>query len=185
MAAVVEAAGARFVDGGLIGPPPTAPGRTRLYLSGDDAEQAAGLFAGSDLEALCIGGGAGAASAVKMAYAAYTKGHGALLTGVRAFASAAGVEEALLEEWARSQPGLEARSEGAARGTAPRAWRFEGEMREIAAAFAACDLPSGFHEAAAELYGRLSAFKDRSPPPSLDEILAVLGSAQGGGKPMG
>ena len=27
---------ADFVDGGIIGPPPTAPGSTRLYLSGDE-----------------------------------------------------------------------------------------------------------------------------------------------------
>ena len=34
---IVEAAGARFVDGGIIGPPPTKPGTTRLYLCGSES----------------------------------------------------------------------------------------------------------------------------------------------------
>ena len=56
---------------------------------------------------------------------------------------------------------------------AAKAWRFEGEMREIAATFDAAGLPRGFHEAAAEVYGRLASFKDE-PAPGLAALIARL-----------
>ena len=40
----------RFVDGGIVGPPPHQPGTTRLYLSGGEAEQVAALFAGTNVD---------------------------------------------------------------------------------------------------------------------------------------
>jgi len=85
------------------------------------------------------------------------------------------VDEALLAEWARSQPGLAERSAQSARAAAPKAWRFAGEMREIAATFAAADLPAGFHRAAAELYDRLEPLKDREDA-ELNELLRLLGT---------
>jgi 3-hydroxyisobutyrate dehydrogenase-like beta-hydroxyacid dehydrogenase len=118
-------------------------------------------------------GAAGAASALKMCYAAYTKGTAALLLAVRALAEAEGVTPTLLAEWDRSQPGLADRSQAAARGTGAKAWRFAGEMHEIADTFAAAGLPDGFHRAAAELYGRLAPLKD-APAPDLDGVLALL-----------
>jgi len=74
--------------------------------------------------------------ALKRCYAAGTKGTAALLLAIRAQARASGVEDALGAEWARSQPDLAGRCDGAV-GTAGRAWRYAGEMEEIAAAFAA------------------------------------------------
>src|SRR5262249_36007380 len=66
IARIVEAAGATYVDGGLIGPPPDKPGTTRLYLSGPQAVRAAALFANSNLEAIVLPGELTAASAIKM-----------------------------------------------------------------------------------------------------------------------
>lgn len=172
--AVVEAGGANFVDGGLIGPPPRNAGSTRLYLSGREAKRAAALFEASALEAIAIGDGPGAASALKMAYAAYTKGSSALLMAIRALASSEGVDDALLAEWRRSQPDLPKRSEAAARDNARKAWRFVGEMEEIAATFAAAGLPGGFHEAAAVIYERLAGYKDAAAPPSMADLVAPL-----------
>ena len=171
---VVEAAGATFVDGGLIGPPPRSAGSTRLYLSGREAKRAAALFEGSALEAIAIGDGAGAASALKMAYAAYTKGSSALLMAIRALAATEGVDDALLAEWRRSQPELPKRSEAAARDNARKAWRFVGEMEEIAATFEAAGLPGGFHQAAAVIYDRLAGYKDATTPPSMADVVAPL-----------
>ena len=165
--------GARFVDGGIIGPPATRPGTTRLYLSGDGAAEVAGWFAGSALSAQVIDGRPGAASALKMCYAAYTKGASALLLAVRALADAEGVTPALLAEWEASQPGLASRSESTARGTAPKAWRFVGEMIEIASSFEAHDLPGGFHRAAAEIYGRIGPLKGEAEP-TLADVLLLL-----------
>ena len=174
VAAIIENAGARFVDGGIIGPPAHNPGSTRLYLSGAEAAAVVEAFQGSALQAIAMDTRPGAASALKMCYAAWTKGSAALLTGVRALALAEGVEEALLEEWAISQQGLDARSTAAARNNAFKAWRFAGEMREIAATFEASELPGGFHRAAADIYERLSAYKDCDPAPELPELMKTI-----------
>lgn len=170
LSVVVERAGGRFVDGDLIGGPVRAGGATRLYLSGPAAGEVAALFAPTDLEAVALAGDVAAASALKMCYAAWTKGTSALLLAIRAAADAHGVEAALLEEWTRTQPGLAARSQAAA-GTARKAWRFAGEMDQIAACLAEAGLPDGFARAAAELYRRLAAFKDVEGDPPLDQVL--------------
>lgn len=164
----------RFVDGGIVGPPPTVAGTTRLYLSGAEATTVAGCWRDSLFEVRVVDGGAGAASAVKVCFAAWTKGTSALLLAIRALAESEGVTEAIVGEWETSMPALIPRSEHTASAIAPKAWRFAGEMEEIAAAFVAHELPSGFHTAAAELYRTLGEFKDRNPGPSLREVLRVL-----------
>lgn len=177
LASMIEDSGAHFVDGGIIGPPAHREGTTRLYLSGAEASSVASAFQGSPLEAVVIGPRPGAASALKMSYAAWTKGSAALLTATRALARAEGVEAALLEEWSLSQPGLEARSAAGACNNAFKAWRFAGEMREIAATFEACGLPGGFHRAAADIYQRLAVYKDCDPVPELSEVMdTILGT---------
>jgi Domain of unknown function (DUF1932)/NADP oxidoreductase coenzyme F420-dependent len=143
-ARVVGSSVARFVDGGIVGGPP-AP---RLYLSGDEATTVAALFDGSPIETELVAN----ASALKCAYAAWSKGTAALVLAIRDFARAEGVEDALVAEWARSQPRLADRLAAAERSAAKKGWRWVGEMEEIARAFAADGLPPGFHEAAAEIY---------------------------------
>ena len=137
---------ARFVDGGIVGGPP-AP---RLYLSGDEAATVAALFDGSPIETELVAN----ASALKCAYAAWSKGTAALVLAIRDFARAEGVEDALVAEWARSQPQLADRLAAAERSAEKKGWRWIGEMEEIASAFAADGLPPGFHQAAAEIYRR-------------------------------
>jgi 3-hydroxyisobutyrate dehydrogenase-like beta-hydroxyacid dehydrogenase len=156
VAAIVAAGGADFADGGIIGPAPVAPGFTRLYLSGLRAGEIQALFGGTDVDARVVPP-PGSASAVKMAYASWTKGSAALLLAARALARAEGVESVLLEEWALSQPGLEKRWDGAAAAASAKGWRWVGEMEEIAATMAAAGLPEGFHQAAAEIYRGFSA----------------------------
>ena len=168
---IVEKGGATFVDGGIIGPPPRKPGTTRLYLSGEQAGTIARLFEQGPLQAVAIDGGPGAASALKMAYAAYTKGTSALLIAIRALAMQAGVDKALLDEWGLSQAGVAARSESAARDNARKAWRFTGEMAEIAATLESVDLPGGFFHAAGEIYERLAKYKDAAEMPSAEEVI--------------
>ena len=165
----------RYVDGGIIGPPPATPGTTRLYLSGEEAAVVSDYWATSVFDVIVIDGGAGAASAVKACFAAWTKGSAALLVAIRALAESEGVTDAIVHEWETSMPDLLKRADHTATTIGPKAWRFAGEMDEIAAAFAAHDLPSGFHTAAAELYRKLEGFKDRSPGPSLSEVITALG----------
>jgi len=175
VAAIVTAGGAGYVDGGIIGTPPVAPGFIRLYLSGARAGEVRALFDGTAVAARVVerapADGIGAASAVKMAYASWTKGSAALLLAARALARAEGVEPVLLNEWGISQPGLEARSAGAGEAAAAKGWRWVAEMEEIAAAMAAAGLPEGFHRAAAEIYRRAPRDGD------LDALLSALSSA--------
>lgn len=137
--AVVE----RFVDGGIVGGPPDP----RLYLSGSEAETVAALFAGSQVEARVVGD----ASALKVAYAGWTKGSAALLLALRAYAERTGVWDALGAEWPSE---LHERLASAERSAEKKGWRWIGEMEEIAAALETEQLPPGFHRAAAEMYRR-------------------------------
>lgn len=173
--AIVTKAGASFIDGGIIGAPVKRAGTTRLYLSGTRAQDVANLFSASMLDARAIGEDPGAASALKIVYAAWTKCTDGLLLAIRALAAHEGVDTALLQEWAISQPDLDRRSIRAAALAAPKAWRYVGEMREIAATFDLAGLPAGFHNAAADLYERLAPFKDRiEPPPTVADVVATL-----------
>ena len=156
VAATVTAGGATYVDGGIIGPPPEVAGHTRFYLSGPTANEVRPLFSRSRLDARIAEGPPYAASSVKMAYAAWTKGSSALLLAARALARASGVERTLLAEWQLSQPALTTQSERSASAAASKGWRWIGEMEEIAASMSAAGLPDGFHEAAADLYDRAS-----------------------------
>lgn len=170
---LLEASGATFVDGDLIGSPPGI-GRmpTRLYLSGGEAKRAAEILGTPELRAVVLGGPALAASALKMAYASWTKGSAALVLSARVLARSLGVEEALLAEWSEWQPELSALCDAAARG-APKAWRFAGEMEEIAAAQRQVGLPSGFADAASAIYRRLESLKGEDVA-SLDEVLGLI-----------
>jgi len=192
VAAVAGDAGARPVDGGIVGPPAHRPGTTRLYLSGDGAETVADLFAGSKLEPVVIDGPVGAASATKVAYAAWTKGSAALLLAVAAYAEREGVPDVLAAEWARSQPDLADRLVRTAAGSGPKAWRFAGEMADSARAFAEAGLPDGFAAAAAEVYERLAVFRGRSEVGVAEAVAAVCGGvdltagpSRGGSVPLG
>lgn len=163
-----------FVDGGIVGPPARRAGTTRMYLSGADADDVAQRWNGSALEVRTIAGGPGAASAVKMCFAGWTKGTSALLLAIRALAEAEGVTDDLLAEWETSMPDLVGRSEHTAAAVGPKAWRFAPEMEEIAATFGDAGLPNGFHLAAAQLYERLADFKDTDPGPDLAAALSAL-----------
>ncbi|HET7128219.1 MAG TPA: DUF1932 domain-containing protein [Gaiellaceae bacterium] len=141
----VAALQSRFVDGGIVGGPPTEAGTT-LYLSGDDAHTIAALFAGSPLATRIVSN----ASAVKMAYAAWSKGTTAMLLAIRDVARANGVED----EWELAAPELVARLPRAEAAAAKKGWRWVGEMEEIADTFDAAGQPDGFHRAAAEVFRR-------------------------------
>ena len=155
VARVVEASGAAYVDGGIIGSPPSAPGTTRLYLSGERASEAAWLFLDARLEPVVVdGAGPFAASATKMTYAAWTKISAALLLAAHETASRLDIDDVLDAEWAISQPALAERLVSARRSAAAKGWRWEAEMREIARTFADADQPDGFGDAAAELFAR-------------------------------
>ena len=173
MAERMALAGIDLVDGGVIGGPAWQPGRTWLYLSGERAQEAAACFAAGPLETAVIGPEVGKASALKMVYAAYSKGTTALLCGVLAAAEALEVREELEAEWSRHGSRFAEEAQNRVTRVTAKAWRFAGEMEEIAATFEGASLPGGFHRAAAELYRRIAGFKDGTLP-GLAEVLDAL-----------
>ncbi|HEX3616174.1 MAG TPA: DUF1932 domain-containing protein [Solirubrobacteraceae bacterium] len=144
----------RFVDGSIIGAPPLDRPAATLYLAGPEAQSVADLFSGSHARATVISDQIGAASALKMVYAGWTKGSAALLLAVQQAATAAGVDAELLAEWQHSQPQLPQQLAHAQRAAMAKGWRWVGEMQEIADFFASIGEPEGFHRAAAEVYGK-------------------------------
>jgi 3-hydroxyisobutyrate dehydrogenase-like beta-hydroxyacid dehydrogenase len=172
--AMLEEIGAHFVDGGIIGGPAWKPKETWLYLSGEYFQDIASCFSNGPLETKVIGNEIGKASALKMCYAAYTKGTTALLSAILATAESLGVREELYQQWDMDESGFsEQVNRRVARVTA-KAWRFEGEMMEIASTFQRAGLPDGFHEAAAEVYQRMAYFKDSHETPPLENVLSAL-----------
>ncbi len=166
--------GILFVDGGIIGGPAWKPGETVLYLSGQDADLAANLFKNGPLATKILGEQVGMASALKLCYASYTKGITALLCASLAAAEKFGVRQAYQEQWARESNELATKAEKRLRGVTSKAWRFSGEMNEIAEMFAAAGLPDGFHEAAAEIYEKMAKYKDADPLPTAQDVLETL-----------
>ena len=152
--------GARYVDGGIIGPPPITAGTTRLYLAGDDGE-VANLFAGSALDVVILTRAAPAASALKMAYAAWTKTTAALLVSIRRTAAAYGVDDDLVNEWAISQPHLAAAWLQARQQSDEKGWRWSFELADVGRTFAAVGQPEGFGAAASEVF-EASSDEDRA-----------------------
>lgn len=171
-------AGAKFVDGGIIGGPAWKPQSTYLYLSGSEAQTLTDCFAAGPLETVILSDKVGEASALKMCYAAYTKGTTALLCAVLGTAEQLGVREALYAQWEHDSPHSAEQNAQRVRTVTAKAWRFAGEMEEIAATFAGAGLPSGFHLAAEEVYRRTAGFKDASQTPPLEDVLEALVSPQ-------
>jgi 3-hydroxyisobutyrate dehydrogenase-like beta-hydroxyacid dehydrogenase len=157
---IVTDGGARYVDGGIIGPPPFTAGTTRLYLAGDDGE-VANLFAGSALDAVSLVGAAPAASALKMTYAAWTKTTAALLVSIRDTAAAYGVDADLAAEWVMSQPHLADAWVRAREQSQEKGWRWAYELAEVGRTFAAVGQPEGFGAAASEVF---TASRNDDPP---------------------
>jgi len=178
--AIVEAGGAHYVDGGIVGSPPGGRERTRLYLSGARADEIAALFPSDQVLVKVISDRPTAASALKMTYAAWTKGTAALLLDIVALARTEGVESDLFEEWASTSPELLVRAQRAAQSAATKGWRWIGEMDEIAASFRTATLPDGFHQGAAEIFRR-SPREEQAPADdaTLDQVVQAIVDGSG------
>ena len=114
------------------------------------------------------------ASALKMCFAAYTKGTTALLAAILATAESLGVREALFEQWNRDGSDFAGQTTQRVRRVTAKAWRFAGEMEEIATTFREAGMSGDFHAAAADIYRRLASFKGATTTPSLEDVLDAL-----------
>lgn len=141
-------AGGRFLDAGIIGPPPRGAAKTTLFVSGPDAVQLAAL-AGPQLQVQVLGERIGDASALKMCFAALNKGTQLLWLEVLVAARRLGVD-AVLEQQLRGSLGeMHAWALGQFPQLPPKAYRWEPEMREIAQTLAASGVSAQVFEGAA------------------------------------
>ena len=155
IAELIGAAGAAYIDAGIIGGPPANGTGPRFYASGPHARLLAPLEGGG-LVVRDLGGAIGRASALKMCYAAVTKGTSALQFAQLAAASRLGVDEALAAELGESQAATYAGMRRALPGLPAKAPRWIEEMRQIAATFESVGVPGDFHRGAAALFELLS-----------------------------
>ncbi len=146
----------RVVDGAIIGPPAWEQGRTVVWLAGAEAATVADLFAGSPFAARVLPGPIGAASGLKACFALQSKALPTLWVALDAAARAYGVADEIREELRRTGVDLDAHLAGIDAKAAGKAWRWVGEMREAADAFAAVGLPDGFSRAAAQTYEQMA-----------------------------
>lgn len=167
-------AGVKFIDGGIIGGPAWQPGNTWLYLSGEHAHDLVDIFSAGPLETSVIGEEIGKASALKMCFAAYTKGTSALLCAILAAAESLEVRDDLLVQWSRNGSNFAEEATERVRRVTAKAWRFAGEMDEISSTFNQVGIPGGFHAAAGTIYRRIAGFKDAPETPALEDVLAAL-----------
>ncbi|HEY7670601.1 MAG TPA: DUF1932 domain-containing protein [Gammaproteobacteria bacterium] len=184
IAALFAGAGVTVADVGIIGPAPrqgAAP--TRFYVSGEGRARLLALEI-PELAVIDMGPEVGRASAIKMTYAAMNKGTDALYTAVLMAAEELGVRAELMAEFHESQTQAAERMAARIPYLAATAARFTGEMREIAATFAAAGVTPEFHRGAEWVYATLArtplAAETRATLPkhrSLDEALAVFRTA--------
>ncbi len=184
------AAGAAFIDGGIVG---LAPGKSdrpvRIYISGPEAGIVAGLDGGGISVRPC-GPEIGRASAVKMCYAAISKGTNTLHTATLIAAEALGVGELLRDELADSAAATYRHMQA----TVPRlpadAARWIGEMEEIARTFEAAGVTPHFHLGARDTFELLArtpfAAETRAtidPNRSMEQSVKVYLEYRPGGRP--
>jgi 3-hydroxyisobutyrate dehydrogenase-like beta-hydroxyacid dehydrogenase len=173
---IVAGAGARYVDVGIIG----FPSQPVLYASGEHAADLVRLTAGA-LDVRDIGGANGRASALKMCYAAFTKGTTALATELLVAAERLGVDAELRAELGASAPDLLAIAARSVPRMPPKAYRWIGEMEEIAATFEAAGLTPRMLLGAADMY-RLVEAAGLPADADLDEVLRRLAEAIAAGR---
>jgi 3-hydroxyisobutyrate dehydrogenase-like beta-hydroxyacid dehydrogenase len=161
MVAIGERLDATVVDASIIGPPPSATARARMYLSGpaDAVELVRGLLAGSTAEPVSLGARLGQASALKMAFGSFQKTSRALAAVSHAIAGDYGVTEQLLKE--ATELGDNALMEpDYLPSAAARAWRWAPEMIEVAETARMLGLPDALATGSAEVMARWAADQD-------------------------
>jgi len=180
---IVEEAGARFVDGGIIGGPPRGSVNPRIYASGPHADELA-VLAEHGLTIPVIGDSVGQASGLKMCYAAMTKGLQALGTELLVTARLLGLDEELRKELTDSQPAVRQWLSRSMLGMPPKAHRWVGEMEEIAATFEQVGLTPKILLGAADMYRWIATTEpghetpeNRDPNRDMDGLVAALAEA--------
>ena len=150
-------AGLGFVDGGIIGGPPNLKTgyQPRLYVSGPRARELE-VLSETGLDFRVLGDRVGSASAIKMCYAALTKGLTAIGIHSMVTARLEGVDEALMSELRFSQKDILNHVERGLPSMCPKAYRWVGEMEEISKTHVDGGLPGELFLGAAHIYATVT-----------------------------
>lgn len=151
----ITAAGANFIDAGIIGLAPNKSKNTRFYVSGPDTTPML-VLNGKGFEVISLGETIGQASAMKMVYAASTKGSWTLWTSLLLTAERNGLQAPLIAEFEHSQPANLKAAQGKVPFLPADSARWIGEMEEIAKTFREADVTGGFMDGAAWVFELLS-----------------------------
>jgi 3-hydroxyisobutyrate dehydrogenase-like beta-hydroxyacid dehydrogenase len=151
IAHLIEGAGGRFLDAGIIGPPPRGKATTHLFASGPGAADLEQL-AGPQLIVQVIGDGIADASALKMCYGALTKGTQALWLEVLIAARRLGVADALEQQLRQSQAERYGWVLNQFPILPPKAYRWVPEMLEISKTLQSTGMTPKMFEGAADIY---------------------------------
>ena len=98
----------------------------------------------------------------------------ALLSAIVAVSEKLGVRDVLETQWDLDEPGFTAQTHDRMSRVTRKAWRYVGEMNEIAATFEAVNLPGGFHHGAADVYQRMAALRNENADPGFELVLDHL-----------
>lgn len=179
---MITEAGAGFVDASIIGSPPRGDGKTYFYASGPHVSAFKQLHQ-FGLDVVVVGERIGQASAMKMCYAALTKGLTALCTELLTAAETLGISEALRQQFQQSQARLYELMVQRVPGMPMKSRRWIGEMEEIAKTFEHVGLTPKILTGAADLYRFVAATdladrtpEDTDPVPSLTQVVSTLAS---------
>ena len=152
---IITRADGRFIDASIIGGPPVGGSPPRFYASGEHAGMLAELN-DKGIDVRVLGGDIGRASGIKMCYAALTKGTSALHAAVLTAAELLGLSAELRAEFADSQTQAYERMESQIAGLPAKAFRWVGEMEEIASTFDHVGVTPNIHQGAADVFRLLS-----------------------------
>ena len=177
---VITHAGGRFVDASIVGSPPRADRRTVFYASGPHAPSFQELRE-YGLDVVILGDQIGLASAMKMCYAALTKGLTAMCTELLTAAEALGIAEDLRREFRSSQAALYERMERQLPRMPMKSRRWVGEMEQIASTFEGVGLTPAIYAGAADIYRFVGGTQladltpeDLVPATGLPELISTL-----------
>jgi 3-hydroxyisobutyrate dehydrogenase-like beta-hydroxyacid dehydrogenase len=174
----LTAAGATVVDGSISGAPPNHEQMPRIYLSGPEpaASRLRELFTAAGFVSTVVGTDVGSASALKMILGSYLRSSRMLAALAHAAADEYGLTDQLVAE-ARNLGRGDLADRDAIAGVAARAWRWTGELRDIAATLAAAGVPTGLADASADLYQLLLPARDNFAITSEAAIALLTGES--------
>ena len=185
--AVIEAAGGKFVDVGIVGGAPTRRENFPQFCTSGPHASLLDELHDKGVRIECIGPRIGQGSAIKICNGAYNKGAFALYTAVMLAADHYGCTKFLRDRLPNSQAGTVERLDQAVLRLPSLSGRYIGEMEQVAETFEAIGLTPDIHKGAADLFRLLNASplaterrEEIDPGRSVADVLRMLSETMPG-----